>query len=147
MYLSKNFKISWPLFIDGVQLSQGYGAIMRRQYSFYHLVPRSSWYSFNQHWKAEPPSGFEQGTSVLNPGPFCHIGKMTIVPEGNPKSCVVTSTWLRECPHLIEKGKTEGEYNCDKTCPHYNTFKLCSYAIATAKANTDLKVLLQFYAK
>ena len=70
---------------------------------------------------------------------------MTIVPEGNPKSCVVADTQLH--PHLIEKDKTEGEYKCDMTCPHYKAFKLCSHVIDTAEANADLKVLLQFYAK
>ena len=39
-----------------------------------------------------------------------HVGKMTIVPEGNPKSRMVGSNPLRERPNLIEKGKAEGEY-------------------------------------
>ena len=29
-------------------LSQGYRATMKRQFTFYHLVPRSSWYSIDQ---------------------------------------------------------------------------------------------------
>ena len=37
----------WPLFMDGIQLSQGYRATMRRQFTFYHSVPRSSWYSID----------------------------------------------------------------------------------------------------
>ena len=76
-----------------------------------------------------------------------HVGKMTIVPGGNPKSRMVASTRLRERPHLIEKGKAEGEYKCEKTCPHYNALKLCSHVIVTAEANEDLKVFLQFYTK
>ena len=76
-----------------------------------------------------------------------HVGKMTIVPKGNPKSRMVASTRLRERPHLVEKGKTEGEYMCEKTCPHYTAPKLCSHVIATAEANKDLKPFLQFYAK
>ena len=73
-----------------------------------------------------------------------HVGKMTTVPGGNPKSRMVASTRLRERPHLIEKGKTEGEYKCEKTCPHYNALKLCSHVvIATAEANKDLKAFLQ----
>ena len=76
-----------------------------------------------------------------------HEGKMTIVPGGNPKSRMVASTRLRERPHLIEKGKTEGEYKCEKTCPHYNALKLCSHVIATAEANKDLKAFLQLYVK
>ena len=35
-------KTLWPLFMDGVQLSQSYRATTRRQFT------RSSWYSFNQ---------------------------------------------------------------------------------------------------
>ena len=57
-----------------------------------------------------------------------HVGKMTIVPGGNPKSQMVASTRLRELPHLIEKGKTEGEYKCEKICPHYNALKLCPHS-------------------
>ena len=76
-----------------------------------------------------------------------HVGKMTIVPGGNPKSRMVASTRLRERPHLIEKGKAEGEYKCEKTCPHYNALKICSHVIATAEANEDLKVFLQFLCK
>ena len=60
---------------------------------------------------------------------------------------MVTCTRLGECPHLIEKGKTDGEHKRDKTCPHYNKFKLCSHVTAAAEANADLKVFLQFYAK
>ena len=38
-------KTLWPLFMDGVQLSQGYKATKRKQFTFYHSVPRSFWYS------------------------------------------------------------------------------------------------------
>ena len=76
-----------------------------------------------------------------------HVGKMTIVPGGNPKSRMVASTRLSERPHLIEKGKTEGEYKSQKSCPHYNAFKLCSHVIATAESNEHQKVFLQIYAK
>ena len=76
-----------------------------------------------------------------------HVGKMTIVPGGNTKSRMVASTRLRERPHLIEKGKTEREYKWEKSCPHYNAFKLCLHVIATAEANEDQKLFLQIYAK
>ena len=52
--------------MDGVQLPQGYRATSRRQVTFYHQVPRKSYYSFNRPRKdekaesnMEPPSGFE----------------------------------------------------------------------------------------
>ena len=52
-----NFKITlwalWHIFMDGSQLSQGYRAISRRQFTFYHSVPRISWYTFNQPRKHE----------------------------------------------------------------------------------------------
>ena len=38
----KKLKTLRPLFINGVQLSQGYRATARRQFTFYHSVPRSS---------------------------------------------------------------------------------------------------------
>ena len=56
--------ILWLLFMDGVQLSQSYRNTTRRKFTFYHLVPISSWYSFNRPRKDErlPASGFEFGT-------------------------------------------------------------------------------------
>ena len=51
--------------MDGVQLPQGYRATTKRQFTFYHYVPKNSWYSFDQPRKdesLEPPIGFEQGT-------------------------------------------------------------------------------------
>ena len=58
--------------MDELQLSQGYRATKRRQFTFYDSVTRSSRYSFNQPRKdekmwftSEPPSGFESGTPVL----------------------------------------------------------------------------------
>ena len=53
--------------MDGVQLPQGFRAIMRRQFTFYHYIPgipqndeRLSWLNL------EPSSGFEH----RNPTPF-----------------------------------------------------------------------------
>ena len=46
-------KTLWPLFMDGAQLPQDYRANMRRAFTFYHEVPRNSWYSFDQPWKSE----------------------------------------------------------------------------------------------
>ena len=33
--------------MDVVQLSQGYRATKKRQFTFYRTLPRSSWYLFN----------------------------------------------------------------------------------------------------
>ena len=46
-------KILLPLFVDGFQLPQGYRATTRKQFTFYHSVPRSSSLSFNWPWKDE----------------------------------------------------------------------------------------------
>ena len=40
-------KTLWFLFMDGVHLSQGCTATSRRQFIFYHSVPRTYRYSFN----------------------------------------------------------------------------------------------------
>ena len=59
----------WPLFMDGVQLPQGYRATTTKQFTFYHLVHRNFWYSFDRPRKEEkaestlePPSSFEHRT-------------------------------------------------------------------------------------
>ena len=45
---SKYFKKTlWPLFMDRDQLSPRYRVTKRRQFTFYHSIFRTSWYSFN----------------------------------------------------------------------------------------------------
>ena len=48
VFFFKKKQTLWPLFKDGFQLSQGYRATMRRQFTFYCLIPRSSWCSFDR---------------------------------------------------------------------------------------------------
>ena len=43
----KKHKTLWPIFRDGVQLSQSYRCTTRRHFTFYHSIPRSFWYLFN----------------------------------------------------------------------------------------------------
>ena len=57
-------------FYRWVQLCQGYRATMRRQFTFYHSVPRSSWYSFNRPRKDERLSWSGSYPVVLNAGPL-----------------------------------------------------------------------------
>ena len=65
-------KALWPLFLwMGFNCLKAI-ATLRRQFTFYHSVPRNSWYSFYRPQKdekaettLEPPSGFELGTSGL----------------------------------------------------------------------------------
>ena len=53
--------------MDVVQLSKGYRATKRRQFTFYHSVPRSSWYSFNRSRKDERMSLSWSYPVVFNP--------------------------------------------------------------------------------
>ena len=76
-------KTLWPHFMDVVQLSQGYQATKKRQFTFYNSVTKSSWYSFNRLWKdermwftLEPPSGFEPGTPRLGNQHPNHYGNL-----------------------------------------------------------------------
>ena len=57
-------------FLDGVQLSQGYRATTRRQFTICHLVPRKSWYSFDRHWNNERLNRTESLPAVLIPRPL-----------------------------------------------------------------------------
>ena len=65
-------------------------ATSRRQFTFYHSNPRSSWYSFYWPWTSggwkvestlEPPSGFEHGTPelALTTGPLIHKVKTSFI--------------------------------------------------------------------
>lgn len=52
------------LFMDAVQLYQGYSATKRRLFTFYHKAPRRSWYSFLRphkderlNWRSSHPAG------------------------------------------------------------------------------------------
>ena len=60
----------WPLFVDGVLLPQGYRATSRRQFTFYHQVPRTSWYSFDRLRKDERLSRPWSHPVVLNTEPL-----------------------------------------------------------------------------
>ena len=51
--LYEKYKTLWPLFMNGVQISQGYRATARKQFTFYQPVSWSFWYSFNQLWQDE----------------------------------------------------------------------------------------------
>ena len=42
------FQNFMPLFMDGVQLPQGYRATTRSKFTFYYWFPIYSWYSFDQ---------------------------------------------------------------------------------------------------
>ena len=56
--------------MDGVQLPQGYKATLSRQFTFYHQVPRKSWYSFDQPLKDERLSPPWNHAVILDMGPL-----------------------------------------------------------------------------
>ena len=60
----------WPLFMDGVQLPQGCRATTGKQFTFYHEVPRNSWYSFDRPQKDERLSRPWNHPVVLNTTPL-----------------------------------------------------------------------------
>ena len=57
--------------MDGVQSHQGYRATTRRQFTFYHSIPRNSQHSFNRHWIEKRLSqSWSYQVVVLNMGPL-----------------------------------------------------------------------------
>ena len=56
--------------MNGVQLSQSYGATTKRQFTFYQSAPTSSWYSFNRPRNDEMMSLPWSHQGVLNLGPL-----------------------------------------------------------------------------
>ena len=60
---------------------------------------------------------------------------------------MVASTRLKDRPHIVVKGKSKGEYRCEKSCPHWSALHICSHSVATADVNGDLLEFLQWFAK
>ena len=69
---------TWPPFMYGVQQPQGYRATSRKQFTFYHQVPRNPWYSF--YW---PLRDVKLSWSWSHPVYFCNtapgLGKMHLL--------------------------------------------------------------------
>ena len=68
--VSSSKKTLWPLFMDRIQLPKVYRATTRRQFTFYHSVPKNSWYPFDQPRKDERLTRPWSHTVVLNTGPL-----------------------------------------------------------------------------
>ena len=64
------YKTLLPLFMDGLQLSQGYRTTRNRLFTFYHSGPKGSWYSLIRPWKDEKLSWPWSHPLVLNMGPL-----------------------------------------------------------------------------
>ena len=72
-------------------------------------------------------------------------GKISSAPGCDPTSKMVASHRFKDRPHLVTKGKANGENRCEKNCPHWNGIKICSHTIATAESNGDLSKFLVWY--
>ena len=57
-------------------------------------------------------------------------GKIPSAPGCDPTSKIVASHRFKDRPHLVTKGKANGEYRCEKNCPHWNGIKICSHTIS-----------------
>ena len=64
-----NFKTLWPLLWMGFNCLKAI-ATSRRQFTFYHSVPRNSWYSFYRPWKDDRLSRPWSHPVFLNTGPL-----------------------------------------------------------------------------
>ena len=69
VYIKLKKKTLWPLFMDGVNCLKA-TATSRRQFTFYHSVPRNSWYSFYRPRKDEKLSQPWSHPVVLSTGPL-----------------------------------------------------------------------------
>ena len=72
-------------------------------------------------------------------------GKISSAPGCDPTLKMVASHRFKDRPHLIMKGKANGEHRCKKSCPHWNGIKICSHTIATVESNGDLSKFLVWY--
>ena len=64
-------KTLWSLLMDRVQLPKVYRATTRRQFTFYHSVPKNSWYPFDQPRKDERLTRpWRSHAVVFNTGPL-----------------------------------------------------------------------------
>ena len=59
-----------PFYMDGVQLPPGYRTTASRHFTFYHLVQRNSWYSFDWSRNDERLGRLWNHPVVLNTGPL-----------------------------------------------------------------------------
>ena len=67
----KKNKTLWPLFMDGrFKCLKASEPTTRRQFTFYHWVPRNSWYSFKRARKGERLSWPWTYPVVFNTGPL-----------------------------------------------------------------------------
>ena len=64
-------------------------------------------------------------------------------PGSDKKSHMVIS-YSQVPPHLVQ-GKADGQYICDKNCPHWCASQICSHTLACAQHSGNLPSFLQWY--
>lgn len=62
---------------------------------------------------------------------------VSIAPGCCPGSRMVESS-TKDRPHLVLRGKADGIYSCEKSCPNWNALKVCSHVLVTAEVNGEL---------
>ena len=62
---------------------------------------------------------------------------VSLAPGCCPGSRMVESS-TKDRPHLVLRGKGEGIYSCEKSCPNWNALKVCSHVVVTADINGEL---------
>ena len=98
LYMQKTL---WPLFMNGVQLSQGYiyKVTAKRQFTFYHSIHKSSWNSFNRPRKDGRLRWIRSHPAVLNSRPQ------------NWEYSVLTTRPLLHNLHILSKTFQELDYS------------------------------------
>ena len=100
-------------------------------------------YSYLRKQPVETARGIYNKAYVLlhTPG---HISK---APGLDAQSRMVSSVTNKKRPHLVSKGRSKGEFRCERSCLHFNGLKICSHIVATAEDNDSLAELLIWYEK
>ena len=62
---------------------------------------------------------------------------------GNRKACMVIS-YSQVAPHLVQC-KYDGQYVCDNNYQQWVSSQICSYMLATAERNNELRSFLEWY--
>ena len=68
------------------------------------------------------------------------------VAPGCPKgSRMVASSSNARRPHLVTRGKYEGEFRCEKSCPNCCGISICSHTLAAAVHNKETKQFIDWH--
>ena len=68
---------------------------------------------------------------------------MSAVPGGNVQSRFLVSSRHPDSPQKVLAGKSAGQYTCNKKCPMFAGYNICSHILAVAIHNGDSEALLK----